>query len=715
MPFEPGQVINERYRVEAALGDGGFGRVYRAFDLNLQGPCAIKESLDTSAIGKQQLHKEARLLFNLHHEHLPQIYDFFSLPDQGHYIVMQYIAGEDLRQRLNRIGAPLPVAEAVAIMNQVLSALEYLHTQDPPVLHRDVKPENIKITPKGKAVLVDFGVAKVSGQTSTLTRFLPGTPGYAPPEQYEGQVDTRSDVYSCGATLYDLLTNQKPTNSNLRAAGIKLPFPRTLNPEITPELQSVILKALELPQDNRYQNASEFKQALEAAQAQPATVRRPGPGEPVHTEPLPPQPGRRLPLGWIAAFILLGIAVLSGIVFLATKPGLFSPVKTQALTGFPPLSTSLTATAAFPNTISPRLTSTRLPATITRTFTLTPTRTATSTYTFTPTWTATHTFTLTPTPDPRVIQPGNLDGLIEQSALNIPKFRTLRWSPNGQWFIVLADRNIHIYDFATLTRRTFKRNENYPNALTFSPDSKYFAVGFSNNDIHLYDVTDGKLLQEKIKGNSNGAVKTIVWSPNGKWLAAGYTDGVINLWQASDGALVQSISRHKAQVSELVFTQDSQILISASMDDTIRLWQMPDGVYIKTINTVNGDCRRFSSLAISPDENYLVTGSDGKICLWQISTGSMINTCETNSYTYAVAYSPRGDLVASGNNSNYVYLTQTEGFKVIKAMQAHKFIISVAFSPDGLWIAVGSVEGENGLVQIWGIGSQPTPKDTPTP
>mgnify|MGYP001560594111 CR=1 FL=1 len=165
--------------------------------------------------------REATLLASLRHPNLPRVTDHFVIGGQGQYLVMDFVPGEDLKQRLEKNGGPLPEADVTGWAQEILDALNYLHTLQPPVVHRDIKPGNIKITPEGRAVLVDFGLAKVHDLKQTTTVGAKAlTPGFAPPEQYGvGRTDPRTDIYSLAATLYNLLTNQIPADSLERAIG----------------------------------------------------------------------------------------------------------------------------------------------------------------------------------------------------------------------------------------------------------------------------------------------------------------------------------------------------------------------------------------------------------------------------------------------------------------------------------------------------------------
>ncbi|MFB0535923.1 MAG: serine/threonine protein kinase, partial [Anaerolineae bacterium] len=188
----PGIALHNRYRIVRLVAQGGMSTVYEAYDLSLNRRCVIKENLDTSPQAQQQFQQEAVLLANLSHPHLPRVTDHFIAPGGRQYLVMDLVEGQDLDEMLSAASRPLPEAQVLAWAAQVMDALEYLHGQQPPVIHRDIKPANVKITPAGKAVLVDFGIAKrhVRGQP-TMTGARAYTPGYAPFEQYmsTGQTD----------------------------------------------------------------------------------------------------------------------------------------------------------------------------------------------------------------------------------------------------------------------------------------------------------------------------------------------------------------------------------------------------------------------------------------------------------------------------------------------------------------------------------------------
>lgn len=294
MPLQPSQILNNRYRIVRLLGQGGFGAVYRAWDTNLNRPCAVKENLDTSPEAQRQFTREATILANLSHPNLPRVTDHFILPDQGQYLVMDFVEGNDLAGMMKSQGR-VAMSQALAWIEQVADALSYLHSRSSPVVHRDVKPANIRITPDGQAMLVDFGLVKIfspSMRTTLGARAV--TPGYAPPEQYgQGNTDARTDLYALAATLYNLLTGKEPMESVQRMAGGQMPTAITLNPAVAPHVSAAIERAMRLEPSQRFGSVSEFKAALTAPADDSYLVR---PAAPAHAAPnLAPPPANAVP------------------------------------------------------------------------------------------------------------------------------------------------------------------------------------------------------------------------------------------------------------------------------------------------------------------------------------------------------------------------------------------------------------------------------------
>ena len=270
---DAGQVLQQRYQIEKELGRGGFGAVYRATDLNLQRVCAVKENLDASQEAQRQFMREATVLANLSHPNLPRVTDHFFIPGKGQYLVMDFVDGADLATLAEQPGK-VTVSQAVEWISQVADALVYMHGQSQPVLHRDIKPSNIRITPQGRAMLVDFGLVKFyAPNLKTTIGARAVTPGFAPPEQYgRGTTDARTDIYALGATLYALLTGEQPPESVQRMAGERLTPVSQLNPAVPAHISQAIEKAMALEPRQRFASASEFLAALRAAPVKAAAV-----------------------------------------------------------------------------------------------------------------------------------------------------------------------------------------------------------------------------------------------------------------------------------------------------------------------------------------------------------------------------------------------------------------------------------------------------------
>lgn len=264
MTLQIGSLLKNRYRIQRVLARGGMGAIYAAFDESLSVQVALKENLFETEDSTRQFRREATILASLRHTNLPRVTDHFVFPD-GQYLVMDFIEGEDLKDRIQN--GVLSEEEVVLVGIAICDALRYMHSRKPPIVHRDIKPGNIKITPNGEIFLVDFGIAKISqpGQGTTVgAQSL--TPGFAPPEQYGQGTDARTDIYSLGATLYLALTGLVPANGLARMMQQETLVPiRQVNPRISANLARVIEKALEVRKEDRYQSADEFLQELMAA------------------------------------------------------------------------------------------------------------------------------------------------------------------------------------------------------------------------------------------------------------------------------------------------------------------------------------------------------------------------------------------------------------------------------------------------------------------
>ncbi len=262
-PLAVNHMLDGRYRISKMLGQGGMGRVYLANDTRLANrPVACKEMIIGDGIHEQKavedFNREARVLASLSHPAIPQVIDYFG--ERGrHYLVMEFVAGGDLQGHLDQlgVGGRFPESKVLRWARQILDVLQFLHAQDPPIIYRDLKPGNIMIDQHGRAMLVDFGIA----------RFLPpgggrgtqiGSVGYAPPEQYLGKLEARSDLYSLAATMHHLLTGRDPQLE----PPFSFPPLRALAPQVSVKTEQVVMRALVKDVEKRPRSAREMRDLL---------------------------------------------------------------------------------------------------------------------------------------------------------------------------------------------------------------------------------------------------------------------------------------------------------------------------------------------------------------------------------------------------------------------------------------------------------------------
>jgi eukaryotic-like serine/threonine-protein kinase len=253
-----------RYVVKKVLGQGGMGAALLATDVRLDGKLVVIKELvfEHNDVDRQQdevrnFKREVVLLAHLMHPLIPAVTDHFQ-EDSRYFMVQDYVEGENLEERLARYQQPLKEREVLICATEILDVLEYLAERTPPIVHRDIKPANIIIGARDRrAHLVDFGIARASSMQSTphkQTSAL-GTPGYAPPEQYQGNADPRSDLYGLAATLHHMLTNRDPRNH----PPFSYPPARTLNPQVSPETEQLLIRALLNDSNQRYQSATGYR------------------------------------------------------------------------------------------------------------------------------------------------------------------------------------------------------------------------------------------------------------------------------------------------------------------------------------------------------------------------------------------------------------------------------------------------------------------------
>jgi tRNA A-37 threonylcarbamoyl transferase component Bud32 len=293
----PQTMLRKQYLILRTIGRGGMAAVYQASDTKSNRVVAIKEMSQDNLTPEEQreaiesFESEAALLQKLKQANLPHVYTYFSEQNR-HYLVMDYIDGETLEQKLVTAKGPLREADVLRWARQLCAALAYLHAQKPPIIFRDLKPANVMVTKKGEVKLIDFGIARHFKRGQTKDTQALGTPGYAPPEQYgNSQTDERADIYALGATLFHLLTNY-----DVGRTPFALPPLRSRNSAISERTASAIEKATRLDRADRYRTIGEFAQALGVgAKATAYTAPQPAAARPRPTQAQQAQATRQRP------------------------------------------------------------------------------------------------------------------------------------------------------------------------------------------------------------------------------------------------------------------------------------------------------------------------------------------------------------------------------------------------------------------------------------
>lgn len=744
----PGILLQNRYRIVRHIGHGGMGAVYEARHEELGHTVALKETFHSDDESLRRAFKrEARMLAGLQHPALPRVTDYFTEGD-GLFLVMEFIKGNDLTEHLTQRTDPFPVSQVLHWTAQLLNVLEYLHTQEPPVIHRDIKPNNIKLNERGDVILLDFGLAKgaVSEATSIIASksVLGFTLTYAPLEQIlkadpnvvehlsvfdadkiqnalHTPTDARSDLYALGATLYHLLTKKQPAQSPTRALAIwsgradpLLPA-SVINPQVSPAIAVVLQKALSLASADRPASAAEMRRMMYEA-TQPV---QPKAGEPVNyssdaTLPLiitntvgemptrlrepktqGNQPEETLLLPEQKTAVKVGSS-------LSTEASPFDLQKQMDRVAFK-ISQSQSEPAK--NTPSKRSIFSLPRVVIVILALLFPliliAAVAAGTYFFNSKIKDFPGSIISSKPKDF---PGSIissNEAVQATTADYP--RTVAFSPDGKRLIVSTFSGIKLWDVASGKGLTTFEKVNVPGdaAIAFSPDSKTLATvtfDLKSHDsdeknqyrLSLFDAETGKQLLTTQTGHFY-SITSIVFSPNGRILATGSADKTIKLWDADTGAELRTMQLTN-MVKKVVFFPDGRKLlsISDSSEQDIKLWDAETGAELKTIKPTASSIHAVSP---SPDGKILAYITYSSIELWDIETNKQILKLPEQSSYYSLAFSPNGKLLAGGKDDGTINLwdlaSQTESQPSVRHS---KRINSLAFSPDGKILA--SVSGE---------------------
>lgn len=681
--FPGPRVVDTKYRIDALIGQGGMGAVYRAMHLELDRSVALKIVLpDFVSSGEtlERFRREARAAARLNHPSVITIYDFGVLDNGRAYLAMELLSGKSLREEVEIKGILSP-SRALEILQPVCGAVQAAHNAG--VIHRDLKPDNIVLERNELGVeiikVVDFGIAKLREAAGTNAMNLNltgpglvmGTPHYMSPEQCKGEeLDPCSDIYSLGVMLYEMLCGHVPFDAPTPSAVIiqhAIDPPRRLSlirKDIKPELEAVVMKALMKSRAARQQSVKELCSELEKAingteLSAPSLLRAPEP------PPLPPVPKPSLssatPKDLVAATLVeyendpLSTRLLDDKNISAPKPRRpVSDLDAEAnellahTTGLPMEDDDDSELDYQSSYINPQ--------------------------------------------NIRLTESAQLQG-------HEHVVKALAYTPEGQYLIsASSDGAIKIWDLKKKrVRGALHGHELSVNALAVSPNGQLLASASADGSVRIWDIAKE---QERTKlGGYAGSLRSLVFSPSGQYLVLSH-DTNIEMWDIGQKKLVTTFTGHVRLVESLEFSKDGSIIISGGADETIRFWDVNKRTNIGLISCT-GHC--VYTVASCVDGILATGGKDHSIRLWDITSQTELALLAGHKDSVrSLVFSARGDYLCSGDWSGTIKLWDTAmGVEVIGLPDAHDgAILTVAFSPDEKQIASS---GYDQIIKLWNI------------